>query len=321
MSANSFQSAEPKRPDISFAIACFNSQPFLCEAVQSALAQTGVDVEVLIVDDGSSDDSLCAARRMAEQDPRVRVFQTPMNGGPSAARNIAIHEMQGDWFAILDSDDWIEPNRSRLLIDIANETSSDLIADNLRVFGEDIEPHNHFSNGEFSGGRRMQLDEYLDRSRLFGKSPGPGFLKPIIRKHLINRFAIRYNSDLRVGEDDELIVRLLNHGAIYYVIDKSLYHYRKHGSSISHRLSLAHAEKMLRAEHNIRAMLGPKAHSASYRKRWRALKNGVAFCRAIDAIKDRQWGKAVTVCALNPKMLPLFAMPLKAAYHRLFGGD
>lgn len=69
--------------------------PYLDEAIESALAQTDVTFEVLIVDDGSSDGSVERAKEWARRDPRVRFFTTTSNGGPGAARNVALDSHAG----------------------------------------------------------------------------------------------------------------------------------------------------------------------------------------------------------------------------------
>jgi glycosyltransferase involved in cell wall biosynthesis len=82
----------------------FNAAPYLAETIQSCLAQTYPHFELLIVDDGSTDDTAGIAQSYARSDPRVRVFSTP-NGGVSAARNTAIASASGTYIALLDSDD------------------------------------------------------------------------------------------------------------------------------------------------------------------------------------------------------------------------
>src|SRR5690606_20291257 len=115
--------------------ASYNSRAYLVEAVESALAQEGITAEVLIVDDGSSDGSDGLARERAESDPRIRMLSTPRKLGPGGARNIALKEMRGRWFAVLDSDDLLLPGRSRRLLEQAEASGADLVADDLIVFG------------------------------------------------------------------------------------------------------------------------------------------------------------------------------------------
>jgi succinoglycan biosynthesis protein ExoO len=286
-------------PDVTFAIACFNAQPFLGQAVESALAQTGVSVEVIIVDDGSTDGSFNEAQELALKDSRVRVFKTPKNGGPSAARNVVLDET---------------------LIDIANKTAADLIADNLMVFGEGISTHVFYNETFFEEGYWLDIQRYIRNSQLFSHLPAPGFLKPMIRASVIKQFSVRYNHNLRIGEDDELIVRLLNKGCRYYLHSKAMYMYRKHPNSISHRLSVANAERLVASEISVRQDLSPEfVTSAAYKARFAALMNGLAFVKSVDFLKKRQFGKAVSAILAHPKAALLYRMPIMAAVRRTFG--
>ena len=95
-------------PVVSVVTPAYNAARYLPETVDSVLAQTCSDLELILVDDGSTDDTLTVARRLATRDGRVRVFATP-NGGPAAARNTALSTARGEFIALLDSDDLISP--------------------------------------------------------------------------------------------------------------------------------------------------------------------------------------------------------------------
>lgn len=320
MSADNLISRQTSSPQVSFAMACFNAQPYLRSAIEAALSQTDISVEILVVDDGSSDSSLAEAQAIAAADPRVRVFQTHKNGGPAAARNVALTHMRGDWFAILDSDDLVDPARSTIMIEMAEEQGADLIADNLLVFGEGQQERPFFKPDDFGNGRWLEIDEYFARSQLFGSSPGPGFLKPMIRKSVIDRLNIRYNEGLRIGEDDELIVRILYAECRYYLCPETSYHYRKHAGSISHRLSSANAQKMLAAEVDIRDMIGPKqATSKAYKQRFDSVERGLAFVTSIDQLKAGDLIGAMRTLARCPSAILLYRMPIAAALGKLLG--
>jgi GT2 family glycosyltransferase len=96
-----------RRPTVSVVMPAYNAARFLAEAVESVLRQTFSDLELLIVDDGSLDDTLAIARRLAALDARLNVVATA-NGGPAAARNAALRIARGDFIALLDSDDVID---------------------------------------------------------------------------------------------------------------------------------------------------------------------------------------------------------------------
>ena len=102
------------QPDVSFVIAAYNAEPTLSRAIDSALAQRGVSVEVVVVDDCSTDGTLVLAR--AYTDPRVRVIALERNSGPGGARNAGLDAAQGRWVAVLDSDDTVRPERLAAMI-------------------------------------------------------------------------------------------------------------------------------------------------------------------------------------------------------------
>lgn len=306
--------------DVSFAVACFNAAGYLEHAVRSALAQQGVSVEVLIVDDGSTDDSRALADRLAREDPRVRALRTPHNSGPGGARNLAIEQMRGRWYAVLDADDLIMPDRTRRLLDLAEQRDAQIVADNLTQFGDGIDDTVMFDIAPVDGARVLDLEDYLARSRMFGKQANPGYLKPMIRRDAITRTGLRYNQQLRIGEDDELIIRALSAGLTYWISGYAGYRYRRHDQSISHRLSLANLEKMVEAERMITEALPPQiARQAAYRGRWTALMRARAFTRSIEALKRKQPVSAALEIARYPSAIMLYSMPIKARLHRWLG--
>jgi glycosyltransferase involved in cell wall biosynthesis len=94
---------------VSIVTPAFNAEAHLAETIESCLAQSYAAFQLLIVDDGSTDETAAIAERFALDDPRIRVLRTP-NGGPSAARNRAIALACGEFFALLDSDDRWTPD-------------------------------------------------------------------------------------------------------------------------------------------------------------------------------------------------------------------
>jgi glycosyltransferase involved in cell wall biosynthesis len=111
-------------PVVSVIIPCFNACATLNAAIESAISQDGIELEVIVVDDGSSDGSADIARGFA---PRARVLTGP-NRGVSAARNRGISEAQGKWFIFLDADDLLLPGTIRRRIaDAAGQENSDVV--------------------------------------------------------------------------------------------------------------------------------------------------------------------------------------------------
>src|SRR6266853_2209568 len=92
-------------------MACHNSSAYLDEAVNSVLSQTLGDLELILIDDCSTDNTLEIAARYEAQDDRVSVISLPVNSGPATARNAGIRAARGEWLGILDSDDVAMPTR------------------------------------------------------------------------------------------------------------------------------------------------------------------------------------------------------------------
>jgi glycosyltransferase involved in cell wall biosynthesis len=100
------------RVTFSVVIPCYNAAQFIAETLETALGQIYAPLEVLVVDDGSTDATLEIVASFAERDARVRLLRTPApSGGPSVPRNIGIAAARGDYIALLDADDWWSPSK------------------------------------------------------------------------------------------------------------------------------------------------------------------------------------------------------------------
>ncbi len=91
---------------VSVILPAFKAETGIAIAINSILSQTWGNLELLIVDDCSPDDTYKVMERYAEQDKRIKIFQTPQNSGPYVARNIALHEATGEFVTVNDADDW-----------------------------------------------------------------------------------------------------------------------------------------------------------------------------------------------------------------------
>ena len=92
-------------PTISIITPAYNCEKYLEEAVESVLAQTMQDWEMLIIDDCSSDNTYDCMEKLAQRDKRIRIFRNIQNTGAAATRNYGIRQAKGQWIAFLDSDD------------------------------------------------------------------------------------------------------------------------------------------------------------------------------------------------------------------------
>ena len=115
---------------VSILMAMYNAEQMVSDAIGSCLVQTHSDWELLIVDDGSSDNSLQVAESF--NDPRIRVSRHEKNLGPAAARNTAIEMSTGDWMTVLDADDAFRADRLEWLLHVAHTSPNrSLVIDSL----------------------------------------------------------------------------------------------------------------------------------------------------------------------------------------------
>ena len=120
--------------DVSVVVPVYNAEKYIRFCVDSALNQTLKNIEVIIVDDRSTDNSLNLCRELYGNNNRVKIFQQPVNHGPGAARNAGIREASGEYIAFLDSDDEIMPEHLQNMFTAAKEHDADVLHNNcLRI--------------------------------------------------------------------------------------------------------------------------------------------------------------------------------------------
>ena len=111
---------------ISIIVPVYNVESYLRKCLDSILAQTYRDLEILVVDDGSTDGSGAICDEYAGKDDRIKVFHTE-NKGLSCARNLGLDSANGDWIGFVDSDDWIELDMYEVLLRKAEKTGADVV--------------------------------------------------------------------------------------------------------------------------------------------------------------------------------------------------
>ena len=114
-------------PLVSVIMPAYNAAPFIEEAIGSVLAQTVSDLELIVIDDCSTDDTRDKIARMAEQDGRIRFLENEENMGVARTRNRGLGLCRGEYVALLDSDDYWKPGMLEKMIRRARETGADII--------------------------------------------------------------------------------------------------------------------------------------------------------------------------------------------------
>jgi succinoglycan biosynthesis protein ExoU len=205
------------KPEVSVIIAARNAEATISRAIRSALREPEV-VEIVVVDDASTDGTSDAAVAADDRSGRLSIHQVERNAGPAAARNLAIRRSSAPFIAILDADDCYLQGRFAGLF---RDLEWDLAADNVMFVEErsdrcvfDVRPP-HFAPHP----RYLTLEEFVHgniskRGRHRGEL---GFLKPVIRRGFLDRHGLEYDARLRLGEDFQLYARAMIAGARFKV--------------------------------------------------------------------------------------------------------
>jgi succinoglycan biosynthesis protein ExoO len=208
---------------VSVIVPAYNAAGCLERALNSALAQTMADLEVIVVDDGSQDTTLEVARRVAARDSRVRVFSNEHNRGVAESRNRAVKAARGEWIAVLDADDVWFPKRLERMLNYANE--ADVVSDNLRVVCKSYIRPGYFSSFSLLRSKGLVLNRPSTLSLLDFVSYDLGVLQPIIRRSFLQQHLITYNTSMRVLEDFYFYFEILTSGARWVQLPCAYYVY------------------------------------------------------------------------------------------------
>jgi succinoglycan biosynthesis protein ExoO len=213
--------------DFSVIIPAYNVSGIIGRAILSVAAQTSPPREILVIDDCSTDNTAEVVKALARDIPSISLLSTPANSGPSAARNVGLRGAQGDWIALLDSDDAWKPGRLKRLSEVASATSADFVADNLVMWDPVADAQFKPSYFEVSEPQKqITLVDMFSADDNFDFSKASfTLMKPIFRRKFLAEHKLQYNESMKVGEDFTFYVESLFNGAKLILINEAYYIY------------------------------------------------------------------------------------------------
>ena len=223
---------------ISIIIPIYNSQDFLHVCIQSVLNQTYKNFEVLLIDDGSKDNSFAICKEFQTIDKRIKVFQQ-VNSGVSAARNYGLRNATGDFVCFVDSDDYVSEDYLNSLYCEYKKNNSDLII--CGAYGIDL---NNKIQKEYCFGKEQKFliaknrEESLAMFDRFRKEWKYAVELHSVWNKLYKRDLIQniyFSTEFLDHEDYLFNLKVFEHVKSISVLNKSLYYYRENSSSVSHR--------------------------------------------------------------------------------------
>ncbi len=218
------------QPLVSVIIPAYNVEDYIGRAIESALQQTVSNIEIVVVDDASTDGTLAIINDFAARDPRIKAISCRENGGAAVARNIGIDAANGEWVCPMDADDWFSQNRLSALLAGTKDDAVDMIADDFYLVDYDsLEPLTTFSqlNGRsFEQRDRISASFFVNQSnKALGHGSSPGFLKPLMRRSFLNEHGLLYRKTVRVTHDFFLYLDCLIAGAQFSFLHEPHYFY------------------------------------------------------------------------------------------------
>lgn len=218
------------KPKISFIIPVYNAEAYINTCIDSILNTTFNNFELILVNDGSTDQSGVICNEYAKQDNRIRLYNKK-NGGVSSARNIGINNARGEYIWFVDADDIINFEIiNSLLKSDALEKGYDLIQFGYSTFKEEKDIKTTNSNNAKSIVYKSFADYY--KSGTIVKS----IWRHIFRTKLILSNIINFDTDLRFGEDFLFTIQFIIRSNSFLVIDQCGYFYRVHSKSAMNRI-------------------------------------------------------------------------------------
>lgn len=225
-------------PKLSVIVPVYNTEKYLRECIDSILAQTFTDFELILVDDGSTDSSGAICDEYANKDKRIRVIHQE-NGGVTRARKAAMRIATGRWISCIDSDDWISSTMFETLLEKAStSTAQIIICDIFLEYPDKTEIVGTLADEGFYGKEDMARKIYPTMLMSFEhRRPGMGgwLINKIFEKSLLERVFWSVEDSFVFSEDALCCYTSLLSCVGIYVFRSPLYHYRQHSDSVMHQ--------------------------------------------------------------------------------------
>ena len=208
-------------PKISIIVPVYNVERYLRQCIDSILAQTYKDFELLLIDDGSPDNSGNICDEYAQKDPRIRVFHKP-NGGVSSARNMGIDNARGEYISFIDADDYVEPNFLEEMVKAMEKLDADLVCCGVRI--------NERDDGSISGFSCPDREKVYDKKEglieMFSMDSFYGWpWNKLYKTDIVKKKGLRFPEGMKYCEDRTFVVNYSVHCSKISYISSALYHY------------------------------------------------------------------------------------------------
>lgn len=220
-------------PKISVIVPIYNVEKYLEKCINSIILQTLEDIEIILVNDGSTDKSFEIINKYKAIDSRIIVINK-INSGLSAARNSGLKVARGEYVGFIDSDDWIEENMLEELYEAGKKYNSEVVACNFKSFNDINNTFNKYpiNEGKYIG--KLVINEKILSKVIEGKLKTPVWDK-IYKKKFLQDNKIKFDEKIIRFEDWHFIVEVYEKVNNLYYLDKNMYNYRIYSNTLSNK--------------------------------------------------------------------------------------
>ena len=217
-------------PKISIIVPNYNTEKFLPRCLDSLTGQTLKDIEIILIDDGSKDNSVAIMKEYAQKDPRIKVIEQ-QNSGPARARNQGLENATGKYLMFCDSDDWYEPDMCQVMYDTIENKKTDIVCCYTLL---------HCEDGLSASDKEKRLVEgayNLPRSGIYPLSEEIVFSTNVLlwnkiwRRDIVQKWDIKFPAG-HEHDDDAFWYMYAFMAKDIFFLQKHLYHYFIRGGSI-----------------------------------------------------------------------------------------
>ena len=224
---------------ISVIVPVYNVEPYLPQCLDSLIEQTFNDIEIICVNDGSTDGSLDVLNHYAAKDSRIKVIDKP-NGGVSSARNCGLDAAQGEYISFVDGDDWVKRGYYEEIIALIEQYNPDIFYTTKYYEAKNQEEYCICNQCTYSGlYNRSMLEkevfpETLYRPPFFTFGIVPSVWSKIIKRQFLTDFMLNVPEEIKTGEDLAITLPCMLKADSIYFSNICGYYYRQNPTSITH---------------------------------------------------------------------------------------
>ena len=291
-------------PKVSISVPVYNVEQYLPHCLDSLLCQTLKDIEIIIVNDGSTDGSLQTCKKYARKDVRIKLINKE-NGGSSSARQVALDASTGEFICSCDADDWVESDMCERLYKKAVETRADIMMCDYWAEYPDGRQVAH-AYGKDPNESRDLFDDALN-----GRFPSMVWNK-IFKREVFTKHNLSWEKGINLGEDFLMTLKLLQHPVRVAYLPKPLYHYRRlyGGSSYTNNITMDTFRQSLFIRQWAMANIDNRKYANGLFRLWMQL--GFTALRVKDGMTPQYYEQDVL------KHIPYVGF-IKYNYHKLKG--